>query len=354
MAEPQTVRRDLYAQVTDAIIAALEAETPSWHRPWDPNEAGASGPVNAISGHRHRGINVLLLGMATSKAPHWLSFNQASDKGWQVRHGERASTVFFFKRVDLAEKSHTEADGDPLAVPVLRSYPIFLASQLDGVVDCTPPDISDVPWRTPASAAVMVDRFCVILREGGDRAFYSPSGDFIQVPPRAAFASAPELAATMMHELGQWAGAPVRLDRNLSGRFDSNAYAEEELRAELASASIGNEMSIPAAIERHPSYVGSWLEALRQNKREIFRTSADAQRMADYVLSFHPFYAARQTIEQPAGRETIEAPSSPERVHGAAMPAHIRRSLRRDRQGTAAAAAGTAPEDNPAPAFRPR
>ena len=119
----------------------------------------------------------------------------------------------------------------------------------------------------------------------------------------------PRLAAPALHELAHWSGTGSRLDRDLSGRFGTAAYAEEELRAELASAFMGAELGLPCDIPGQASYLQSWLRTLREDKREIFRAAAAAQRIADYCLAFHPDYRA----EASARAETDAASAEQER-----------------------------------------
>ena len=111
-----------------------------------------------------------------------------------------------------------------------------------------------------------------------------------------------------MHELGHWTGHKKRLDRDLSGRFGSAAYAMEELRAELASAFIGVTMGLPTDIPQHASYIASWIEKLKDDKREIFRAAADAQKIADMALGFHPDYAMALQAERAQTSETNDFP----------------------------------------------
>ena len=200
---------------------------------------------------------------------------------------------------------------------------------------------------------MIVARSGVVLREGSERAFYSPSTDHVQLPPRIAFKSPEGWASTVMHELGHWSGHPSRLDRNLSGRFGDKSYAMEELRAELASAFIGNELGIPAQIDQHASYVGSWLDVLRQDKREVFRAAADAQRIADFLLAFHPLYAARIAAETAANTVADPSTSEPIVIQAGPMPGHVRRSLGLDRQAVPAEMVA-AMSEIPASSFRPR
>lgn len=156
-----------------------------------------------------------------------------------------------------------------------------------------------------------------------------------------------------MHELGHWSGHPSRLDRNLSGRFGDKSYAMEELRAELASAFIRSELGIPGQIDQHASYVSSWLDVLRQDKREVFRAAADAQRIADFLLAFHPLYAAQIAAENAANTVADPSASEPIVIPVGPMSGHVRRSLGMDQPAVSAEIVSVL-SDLPAPSFRPR
>src|SRR5208283_5988563 len=129
-------RRDHYAEVTNQIIAALEAGAPPWRKEWDDAKAGGPMmPQNAVTGARYRGINVLTLAMSplsfTSGDPRWATYKQAADRGWQVRKGSRGTTGFFYKRIEIGDR-----DSDDVGrkfVPVLRAFTLFHASQIDGI-----------------------------------------------------------------------------------------------------------------------------------------------------------------------------------------------------------------------------
>jgi len=367
MAEVVKPRRDLYAEVTNQIVAALEAGTPPWKRPWNPDVAGVSGPINGTTGRRYRGINTLLLGMSplsfASGDPRWLTFKQAQERGWQVKKGSKAATVVFFKKVEVGEEAAgTDDDGDRRVVPVLRSYPVFHASQVEGIPTYVPPLPEEVPWRKPETAATILDASGIKVREGGDRAFYSPTTDHIQLPPHSSFAGPGEWAATALHELGHATGHPSRLARDLRGRYGSQAYAMEELRAEIASAMLATELSIPADIPQHASYIDSWLAVLRRDRRAIFAAAADAQRITDWCLSQYPAYRAAQDAD--AEGDNIAAvtaadeprPSIPASVAALGpMPTHIARRL--NPQPAADAASPPPPptvEETPTWTYAPR
>jgi len=293
--------RDHYQDVTDRIIAALEAGTPPWRRPWDPDKAGGPAmPRNAATGQRYRGINVLTLGMSVlafaSGDPRWATYKQAEDRGWQVRRCERGTTGFFFKRLELRDDSRPEDDEEAVRrIPLLRAFTLFHASQIDGIPAYVPPTVAEAPWRAPEAAEIILANSGAVIRVGGERAFYSPATDHIQLPPRAAFATAEGFCGTLVHELGHWTGAASRLNRDLRNAFGSHDYAREELRAEISQMMVCGELGIAGCdFSNNAAYVASWLEKLRSDRKEIFRAAADAQRIADYLLAFHPDYANSQ------------------------------------------------------------
>ena len=366
MATKSFVPRDHYAEVTNKIIEALESGVVPWRRPWDPAKAQTFGPLNAVTGRHYRGINVLMLGMSPlafeTGDPRWCSYQQAQDKKWQVRKGERASTVFFFRMIeaDGRPSPSTPDDNESRQIPVLRSYPVFHASQIDGIDPYLAAELTDVPWRVPEAVDTIILNSRVAIREGGDRAFYSPSTDHIQMPTKVAFESNDKYSSVLLHELAHWTGHPSRLNRDFSGKFGSHAYALEELSADLGSVMVSTEIGLNPDIGNHASYAESWLRALREDasKKIIFRCSAAAQRIADTCLSFHPDYAVRVAAEsrdggnysaattvgdaQPKSRPTaaVEMPGSQKATSGAqrsrsngpiqiaaALPAHMRRSM---------------------------
>ena len=365
MANSTPAQRDHYQEITAAILAALEKGTPPWRRPWDSSRVSSSGPIN-ISGRRYHGINTLLLSMSPlafgSDDPRWATYKQAQAAGAQVKRGEKATTIFFYKTIEVDDDGRSGApidDDGKRRVPVLRAYPVFHAGQIDNLAPYRPPTTAEAPWLAPDSVSIILRNSRANIREGGDRASYSPMTDSIQLPPRASFRSAGDWSATTMHELGHWSGAKGRLDRDLSGRFGSSAYAAEELRAEIASAFIGAELNLPSSIPNHASYISSWISVLKNDKREIFRAAADARRISDFCLLFHPDFKEQLEAERTEENGTHEVPrtskippafvppatqatgfpqtalrnclSGPIQI-AAALPSHIKRSLEKNVQ----------------------
>ncbi|WP_255608298.1 ArdC family protein [Methylosinus sp. Sm6] len=307
-------RRDHYQEVTDRIVAALEAGTPPWRRPWDPEKSrGSLSPINAVTGRRYHGINVLLLGLSqfsfANGDPRFCSYKQAKDRGWQVRAGERGTTVYFYKSLRVEDRD-APADGKEHTrnIPLLRSFTVFNGSQIDGIPAFTPPTIEEAPWRRFDAADIIMRNSGAVIRIGGDRAFYRPATDSIHLPPKNAFRSPEGLASVAIHELAHWSAAPGRLNRDLTGEFGSAKYALEELIADITSCLVNTELGLPTDIENHASYVAFWLERLKTDKREIFRAAAAAQKAADYCLAFHPDFAESQSDSDEQDAADSDAP----------------------------------------------
>ena len=312
-ARPAHPPRDLYQEVTDRVVAALEAGTPPWRRPWDADTAhGPAMPRNAVTGARYRGINVLVLGMSAlafeSGDPRWATYKQAAERGWQVKRGERGTTACFFKRIEVRDGAGESGSGDDDAtrrIPLLRAFTLFHASQIEGVPGFVAPTVAEAPWRAPEAAETIVANSGAAIRTGGDRAFYSPGTDHIQMPPREAFHSASGWTETVLHELGHWSGAPARLDRDLRCSFGSHDYAREEVRVELGQMMVHAELGLaepdPSGeqFSNNAAYIANWLRTLKSDRKEVFRAAADAQRIADYLLAFHPGYAASNATAPP-------------------------------------------------------
>src|SRR5579885_456902 len=214
-----TVRSDVYSRVTDQIVAELEAGVRPWVQPWNASHAAGevSRPLryNAVP---YRGINVVLLWMAALRqhfaSPLWMTYKQAAQLGGQVRKGAKGSLVVY---ADTFTKTDTDDDGQEqqVEVPFLKSYTVFNCEQID-----------DLPAHYYAKAEQptysierieRAERFAANtgadIRHGGSMAFYSPAGDFVQMPESASFRCAEAYYATLNHELTHWTRAMSRLNR---------------------------------------------------------------------------------------------------------------------------------------------
>ena len=282
------VLKDIYQSVTDQIITALEAGTPPWVCPWRGGDADMA-PGNLTTSRPYRGINVLLLNMQAALHGYgrnrWLTFQQARAVGACVRKGEHGTPIVFFKMREV-DGAASAGDSEPArrVIPLLRSFTVFNADQVDGLPEAmtVPPPVR-YSWSPIGAAELLLDGSGAVLRHGGERAFYAPALDIIQMPPREAFDTASDYYGTALHELTHWTGHPSRCNRALDRRHGIDAYAFKELVAEMGSAFLTNHCRLPGKLQ-HASYIASWLAALRDDKRLIFAAASQAQRAADFVL----------------------------------------------------------------------
>jgi len=293
-ARPKAARGDLYQEVTDRIIAEMEAGRLPWVKPWDTAHAACavSLPKNAVSGKPYSGINILLLWGAIIERGFpgqlWLTFRQAKALGGTVRKGERGTIIVYADRFipDQEREQARVEDREAVAVPFLKRYRVFNAAQCDGLPDRVTRQAAPLPIiEVEPEAERLAQATCADIRVGGDRAFYAPEQDYVQVPPQPAFRAPIDYYRTLFHELGHWTGHSSRLGRNQSGRGKTKTYAREELVAELCAAFVCATLSITPSV-RHADYLGAWLDVLKDDKRAIFRAASQASKAADFLLAF--------------------------------------------------------------------
>lgn len=276
--------RDLYAEVTSKIVAALEAGTPPWLRPW--NGGLDPFPTNGMSRRPYRGVNCILLTLEAQlrgfSRNTWMTYRQASELGAQVRGGEHGTTVIFYKSHELPA-ADAEDQATRRVVPLLRSFTVFNLQQIDQLPERLQQPVAEpTGWvREHAPEKLLADSGARI-EHGGFAAYYSPEEDRIQLPEPQLFADGPSYAATALHELTHWTGHASRLNRQLGRRFGAAAYAMEELIAEIGSAFLCASCRLEGQLQ-HASYVANWIEILKADKRAVFTAAAAAQRAADYI-----------------------------------------------------------------------
>lgn len=272
--------RDLYQEITDRVVAALEAGTAPWVRPWEDrggNGVAVGMPYNAISKRQYSGVNVPLLWMTASERGYqgngWATFNQVREAGGSVRKGERGTMIVFAKQI-----TREDDDGKTKSFPVLRSFVVFHTSQCEGL-DVVAPDAPVIDkdrvldWVVSTGARV---------EHGGNKAFYTTRTDHIQMPMLKAFRDRESYAATLLHELTHWSGNAARLNRQFGKRFGDDAYAAEELVAEMGAAFLCARLGVRGELQ-HESYIASWLKALKGDKRFLFAAASNASKAAEYL-----------------------------------------------------------------------
>ena len=289
-------RANLYDEITDKIIAELEAGRVPWVQPWGTAAAKAqlSLPKNASTDRSYSGVNILLLWGSTIEhgftGQSWLTFRQALSLGGHVRKGERGTTVVYADRfVPSDEKRRAAESGDEAqAIPFLKRFTVFNTDQCDGLPDeiatAAPPP---PPGLIEPTVEALIKATGITFHIGGDRAFYVPAGDYVQVPPPQAYFEPINWHRTALHECGHATGHRSRLNRDLGGAFGTKRYAFEELVAELSAAFTCASLGIVPTV-RHSDYIGSWLEVLREDNRAVVRAASAASKAADFLLGFLP------------------------------------------------------------------
>lgn len=274
----------VYRTVTQSIIAELEQGAAPWVKPWKGGGRIGIMPANAVTGHHYRGINVPILWHAADThgfpSHAWLTFKQALDKGAHVRKGEKGTQIVFTKQ--LAVKKD-DAEDEERQISMLRAFTVFNVAQVEGL------DVPDAALGQSPPTAGAADAFAAAtgadIRHGGDRACFVPSLNFVALPHPEMFENEEQYQATKLHELVHWSGHKSRLNRDLNNRFGTQAYAAEELVAELGAAFLCAHLGVQGQL-RHAGYIESWLTLLKSDDRAIFTAASKASVAADYLRSF--------------------------------------------------------------------
>lgn len=287
-------KRDFRKEVTENMIEMLEKGVAPWQKPWEPGVFQL--PVNPTTDRNYRGGNAVHLMAMQSKRgyedPRWMTYRQAQENGWQVRQGEKGTQIEFWqfqgsKGKEGDGKNEPEMGKGDSRGPLHRVYTVFNGKQIEGIPALEPRQPQE--WEiVQAGESILTNSGASVKYDQADRAYYSHSSDEIHLPPKDAFRDAPRFYGTALHELGHWSGHGSRLNRDTlvkSGGFGTESYAKEELRAELTSLFLAAERGIPHDPSQHAAYVGSWIQALKNDKNEIFRAAKDAHNAADFILS---------------------------------------------------------------------
>jgi antirestriction protein ArdC len=283
-----TNQRDVYARVTAQIINSIENGVGTWRMPWHTSGRYAYSPINATSKKPYRGINTVCLWAAAQARGYergeWATYQQWQDKGAQVRKGEKSTLVVFWK---FADDSTETQEGDTSHLSRLlftRGYSVFNAAQVDGYTPQDGPEVS-MPERIELAEAFFT-AIGADLRHGGNRAYYALDTDHIQMPEFGAFVESHAYYSTLAHEHTHWTAKAGRCDRQLGKRFGDNAYAAEELIAELGAAFTCAHLGLSTEPrEDHAQYINSWLKVLKADSRAIFTAASKAQQACDWMIA---------------------------------------------------------------------
>lgn len=288
---------DTYKRVTDTIVRAIESgETGAWKMPWHTIGNCNFSPINAASRKPYRGINTLALWAESQErgftSGEWATYQQWQERGGQVRKGEKSSAVVFWKFGSTSKESEDggESSADRDRLMFCRTYPVFNRDQVDGLT-ASAATVPTIEARI-SDADAFFDAVPATVRHAGNRAFYRASDDSITLPAFNQFHSPVDYYSTRAHETGHWTGAKSRCDREFGKRFGDNAYAMEELVAELTAAfTLANLGLSSTPREDHQNYLASWLRVLKADSKAIFTAASKAQAATDYIV------ASRQALE---------------------------------------------------------
>ena len=313
----QEYRDELVKKLCDA----MEKGTAPWQKTWTDGDA----PFNAVSGRPYHGINSINLALQSqslghAEDPRWLTYDQAKEKGWHVKPGERGTHVEFYK---FDEKPKVDEFGDPVLDEdgkqeveksvLVRNYVVFHASQIEGISPYVPKARN--PIETNEKAERILKESGAEIRHGGNEAFYSLTGDYIQVPERGQFKTQADYYSTALHELSHWTGHPSRLNRETSSDMNSETYAKEELVAEISSMFVSAETGIPQTQEHfdnHAAYVDHWVKAIKEDPNALFRAVNQAQKASEEILKHER--VREQTQAQTEGQNPEQKPALTEQT----------------------------------------
>ena len=299
----ETKQKSVREEFADKFISILESEKPlEWVQGWA--STGMSRPYNGGNNREYNGINRFVLGLTAYEKgwtdPRFYTFKQASDDGFSIKKGEKATRVEFWavwdsikkKSISISEYSRipkSDLEEDRYRFYSKAAY-VFNASQIEGMelLPVTAPTAFEDNRLAEDVLDCLSTNMNVPIRYGGDRAYYSPTSDSIQLPPKESFFTAQDYYSTAFHELSHSTGSPSRLNRPLDSYYQNAAsYAMEELRAEIASTYFCAEVGVPIsdkAMENHQAYVSFWLDAIKKDHNALFAALKDADTIANYMM----------------------------------------------------------------------
>jgi antirestriction protein ArdC len=282
---------DVHQQVTDAIVAAIEANPGEYRMPWQRSGFASAMPRNAVTKNYYAGINTLICFCQAQKMQYptalWATFKQWQQIGARVRAGEKGTLIVFYKQYDV-EPAGDEDDGKRLACK--HSF-VFNASQVDGH------EVEALPAMDPLQRHDAMRKLAaatgIEIRTGGEAAYYVPALDYVQMPDERCFRQADaeertfHYESTLAHELVHATGHAKRLGRDLTGRFSSDSYCMEELIAETGASFLCAELGISSEPRQdHAQYLAHWLRVMKADKKAIFTAAAKASEAARYLMAF--------------------------------------------------------------------
>ena len=284
--------RDIYADITNHIVRAIEDGAGTYKMPWHRDGANIFKPENALTGNAYSGVNVITLWVAGEKKGYssgiWATYRQWEAMEVQVRAKEKGSPVVFYKDIAFETANPETGETEEKHALFARTSWVFNADQVENYSSPKPQARNLVEIIDKAEAFVTATG--ADIRYGGDKACYLPSQDYIRMPDKERFTGTKTSTPTecfysvLLHEEIHWSGAENRLNRNLRNRYGDQAYAMEELIAELGAAYLCADLGVTNSPRPdHAAYLSNWLTVLKSDKRAIFTAASKASQAAGYL-----------------------------------------------------------------------
>ena len=293
------MKANIYDQITNAIVAQLEAGIIPWQKPWQ--NGSFMGCISHTTGKPYSLLNQWLL---NCREGEWLTYGQVIAAGGHVKKGEKSSMVVFWTFVDRYElEAVCDERGDEIGTrkvkvgsyPILKGYSVFHIDQCEGIKprwDKGGKTYDHTPIEEAEQIAMgYVEREGLTLNiQPSNEACYSPVLDRVKVPELKQYKICEEYYSTLFHELVHSTGHATRLNRDgVAGLhyFGSTSYSKEELVAEIGAAFLCNQAGLDSskAFNNSVAYIGGWLSKLKDDKRMIVQAAAKAEQAARYILT---------------------------------------------------------------------
>lgn len=282
----------VYEQVNERIIALLEQGVSPWRKPWKSENGKIEVAKNLISKKPYRGCNFFIVNSMGYSSPYWLTFNQAKQKGGNVKKREKGTLIVFWKTFSVSE-TNEKSETKNKDIPFLRTSYIFNVQQCENLKVEEEPKIDLVDHNPIESCENALKKFPLgmpELRHVQDRAFYSPSQDYINMPKMGLFESGQEYYHTLFHESIHATGHKSRLNRqtltDIHYFWDAN-YSQEELVAEMGASYMSALCGIDnVTIQNSASYLSNWIAAIRKDNKLVLKAASQAQKAVDFLTSY--------------------------------------------------------------------
>lgn len=281
MAARKSQRMSVYEVVTSRILSALENGVAPWNKPW--NSPDGIPFQNLANGTIYKGINPLLLSLAGFSSPYWVTYKQAGDLGGNVKKGQHGTQIIRWVQIDAKDSKTGKSYG------FLKYFTVFNVEQCEGFEDKIPAPIP-VEDRKPFSAIDTADAILAgmenppTLSHGGNRAYYMPANDSVQLPNQEDFIAAENYYSTAFHEFAHATGHESRLAREFGARFGDEKYSKEELIAEMTAAMLCGIAGIDNTVELSAAYIENWKSKIAADPKLIYQAAKEAQKASDYIL----------------------------------------------------------------------